>query len=245
MQGQFRGFSALLSAHSPEQAHVWCYAHVLNLVLVDTTGLVVASASLFSLLNDIAVFIRKSYKRMNVWLKENQSGQHQRLAPIGETRWWAKDNSLRKVFGNFGKPDRALYVDILQTLATILEQVGVKPVVRVKARAYIESLLEYETILTSQIFLRIFEHTTPLSKYLQTSRMDILSAYRMVTTTQKNLEGIKRDFEGIKVAADTFVQWANEKLQDENQLETELEVQSELPQKRVKKKENDAWRSSS
>ena len=240
MQGQFRGFSALLSEHSPKQVHVWCYAHVLNLILVDTTGLVVASASLFTLLNDIAVFIRESYKRMNVWLKESQSVLHQRLAIIGETRWWAKDDSLRKVFGSFGNPDRALYIDVLQTLAIILEVgVTVKPVVRAKARGYIESLLKYETILTSQIFLRIFEHTTPLSKYLQTSRMDILSAYRMVTTTQENVEGIKRDFEGVKVAADTFVQWANEKLQllqDENQLETELEVQSQLPQKRVRKK---------
>lgn len=129
------------------------------------------------------------------------SVHHQRLAPIGETRWWAKDDSLRKVFGNFGNPDRALYIDVLQTLAIILEEVGVtvKPVVRAKARGYIELLLKYETILTSQIFLRIFEHTTPLSKYLQTSRMDILSAYRMVTTTQENVEGIKRDFEGVKI----------------------------------------------
>ena len=66
--------------------------------------------------------------------------------------------------------------------------------------------------------------------------MDILSAYRMVTTTEKNPEGIKRDFEGIKGAADVFVQCANEKLGEGNQLETELEVKSEIPQKRVRKK---------
>ena len=54
----------LLSAESPNQVHIWCHAHVLNLVLGDTTGVVVASASLFSLLNDVAVFIRESYKRM-------------------------------------------------------------------------------------------------------------------------------------------------------------------------------------
>lgn len=48
MQGEYKGFSALLSAHSP-QVHVWCHGHVLNLVIMDTTGSVLSSASLFSL----------------------------------------------------------------------------------------------------------------------------------------------------------------------------------------------------
>lgn len=39
----------------------------LNLVLTENMGVVVASESLFSLLNDIAVFIRDSYKRMKLW----------------------------------------------------------------------------------------------------------------------------------------------------------------------------------
>ncbi len=62
MQGQYNGFSALLFSHSPNQVHVWCYAHILNLVMGDTTGVVIESASLFSLLNDLAVFIRESYQ---------------------------------------------------------------------------------------------------------------------------------------------------------------------------------------
>ena len=61
MQGQYKGFSALLSTHSPNQVHVWCYAHVPNLVLADTTEVVLSGATFFSLLNDIAVFIRESY----------------------------------------------------------------------------------------------------------------------------------------------------------------------------------------
>ena len=48
MQGQYRGFSALLSTYSPNHVHVWCYAHVLNLALADTTGVVLSSATLFS-----------------------------------------------------------------------------------------------------------------------------------------------------------------------------------------------------
>lgn len=57
MQGQYRGFYALLTGESPNQVHIWCYSHVLNFVLTDTTGVVVASESLFSQLNDISVFV--------------------------------------------------------------------------------------------------------------------------------------------------------------------------------------------
>ncbi len=67
MQGQYKGFSALLTGASPNQVHIWSYSHVLNLVLADTTGVVVASESPFSLLNDIAVLIRDSYKCMKLW----------------------------------------------------------------------------------------------------------------------------------------------------------------------------------
>ncbi|XP_033996627.1 uncharacterized protein LOC117490951 [Trematomus bernacchii] len=212
MQGQYKGFSTLLSAESPNQVHIWCYAHVLNLVLGDTTGVVIASASLFSLLNDVAVFIRESYKRMNMWEEVSEDTRHRRLSPIGETRWWAKDQALSKIFGCFG--NRALFIDLVSTLTRIEEDDSMKPHVRAKARGYTESLLRFETILTAQIFLRIFEITSPLSKYLQTSGMDLLTAHRLVIGTQESLNKCVRGFDEVKRAADAFVEWANAKLQE-------------------------------
>uniref|UniRef100_A0A671TTT5 Uncharacterized protein n=1 Tax=Sparus aurata TaxID=8175 RepID=A0A671TTT5_SPAAU len=76
MQGQYKGFSAFLSEQSPTQIYVWCYAHVLNLVLADTTGSVIESASLFSLLNEVAVFLRESYKRMQRWEETSEDKRH-------------------------------------------------------------------------------------------------------------------------------------------------------------------------
>jgi hypothetical protein len=73
------------------------------------------------------------------------------------------------------------------------------------ARGYAESLLKYETILTAQIFLRIFEHTSPLSKYLQTAGLDILSAHIMVASTQDMLKRLRRDFESVKQAAEKAI----------------------------------------
>lgn len=153
---------------------------------------------------------------------------------ISEMRWWSKDAALRKMFGSYSKPDCALYIDIIATLTKIQENARCNPVVRMKAKGYTESLLKYETILTAQIFLRIFECTSTLSKYLQTSGMNILAAYHMVSATQEDLRKCVRDFDAVKKAADNFVEWANDKLLDRE--DCELEVQAALPAKRTRKK---------
>lgn len=41
MQGQYSGFSVLLTAASPNQVHIWCHSHVLNSVPTETTGVVI------------------------------------------------------------------------------------------------------------------------------------------------------------------------------------------------------------
>lgn len=74
MQGQYKGFSTLLSEKSPHQIHVWCYSHILNFVLADATQSILESGSLFSLINNIVVFIRESYQRMSIWEKEKHAG---------------------------------------------------------------------------------------------------------------------------------------------------------------------------
>ncbi|RXN21860.1 zinc finger MYM-type 1 [Labeo rohita] len=234
MQGQYRGFSALMADKYPTHQHVWCYAHVLNLVLSDTTHSVIESGSLFDLLNDIAVFIRESYTRVGVWETESQDKRHKRISPIGETRWWAKHDALRKVFGNYGRPHDGLFVEVVSTLSAIMNLKTLATNERSKAKGYRDGLLRYETVLTAQLFLRIFEFTSPLSKYLQTSGMDILSAHRMVTTTHESLKKIARDFPAVKDAADCFVHWANEKLEEHEELD--LEVEAALSQNRVKRK---------
>lgn len=113
-------------------------------------------------------------------------------------------------------------------------QANLKAAVRVRARGFLEALLKYETVLTAQLFLWFFVVTTPLSKYLQTSGLDILTTHRMVLTTQDAVKNMARDFKSVKTAADIFVQWANAKLMAEE--DCELELEAILPQKRKRKR---------
>nr|XP_047135672.1 uncharacterized protein LOC105847622 [Hydra vulgaris] len=98
MQGKYQGFSAHMLKSNAENVHVWCYAHILNLVISDITQSSITVATLFNLLNLIAVFIRESYIRMNMWNYFNKDNKRKKLNIIGETRWWAKDAILKKIF---------------------------------------------------------------------------------------------------------------------------------------------------
>ncbi len=80
------------------------------------------------------------------------------------------------------------------TLDTIVDDSTQKPTVRAKAKRFIEGLLKYETVLTAQLFLRIFELTSPLSKYLQTRGMDIITSQHLVEGTEEGLRKCVRDF---------------------------------------------------
>jgi len=87
--------------------------------------------------------------------------------------------------------------------------------------------------------MRIFEITTPLSKYLQTSGMDIQKAYVIVENTVKELKLLKRDETGLKNCVGNFIDTVNIKLDEKNQEEnsnTDFIIESELPTLRTRKK---------
>jgi len=104
---------------------------------------------------------------------------------------------------------------------------------RYKATTYLNGLTNFETIITAQLFLKIFQSTTPLSKYLQTSGMCILQAKSMVNKTLKTLKSESRNFENIYEAALKFVSWANKKLEEQN---IDYEVRESFCEVRVKSK---------
>jgi len=139
---------------------------------------------------------------MDVW---RSKGTRQRICIIGETRWWSKDTALTKGFGYFNNPDNCLFFELITSLKEICENTNIKPEARLKASGFMKGLCKYDTILTAQIYLRIFNKTTPLSKYLQGYGVNLVSAHQMVTQTLNDLKKIDRDFPSIKQAADNFL----------------------------------------
>lgn len=95
-----------------------------------------------SVLNEIALSIQVSYKQLSTWEKLSKNPHHQPLSLVGYSLTWSH-----------------------VTLLGIGEDATLKPTARVNTEAFREPLLKYQTILTAKVFLRIFEHMSPLLKY--------------------------------------------------------------------------------
>ncbi|KAL7305524.1 hypothetical protein TKK_0002260 [Trichogramma kaykai] len=209
MRGEYKGFQAWLAAEIPSSVHVWCYAHILNLVISDTISESIFCVSLFGLLNKTAAFFKESYVRMEIWESILAEKDRRRLNLIGETRGWAKDAALVKIFGTSGHKEYSLLVDLLIIFEATEANSKTKPDARSSAKAFREAFLKYESILTAFVLRALFDQTTHLSKYLQTDSLDILKAFNMVKSTIKNVEKIRDEFKTIKEEADQFIKWAN------------------------------------
>jgi len=147
--------------------------------------------------------------------------------------------SLRRIFETSNNSQNALYVEVLISLHAIEDSVQFTPDVRSKSTHFKESLLKYSTLLTAFLNMRIFVITTPPSKYLQTSGMDIQKAYVMVENTVKELKLLKRDEAGLKMCVNNFINTVNIKLDEKNQEEnsyTDFIIESKLPTLRTRKK---------
>lgn len=105
---------------------------------------------------------------MAVWSKNTSSDiKNGRLQSIGETRWWAKEEALKKMFGSISiKSDNYLYVEVLVSLSEIENSNHYSVEIGSKAKNLKESLLKYSTLLTAFMYIRIFNITSLLSKYL-------------------------------------------------------------------------------
>jgi hypothetical protein len=156
-----------------------------------------------------------------------------RLQSIGNTRWWSKELALKHLFGSDG-----MYIDVILALNCIQISNEFTPEARLKAKTLKNSILEYSTILTAFIYIRIFNIVGPLSKYLQTKGMDLLKCQEMVSAAIKNLKYIQRDMDGVKLMAKTFIDTMSEKLElvETEDIDIDIVIETELPVIRSRKR---------
>lgn len=126
------------------------------------------------------------------------------------------------------------YIVLIQTFSIINSRTeDFNSDTRTTAATLLQSLLKFETILTAQLYLKIFRSIGPLSKYLQTDGMDIIKAQQMVDSTTAILRKEQRNIEDILKSAENFVQLANNELE---LIESEIVVEDCLPNIRTRRK---------
>jgi hypothetical protein len=79
---------------------------------------------------------------------------------------------------------------------------NVEPKVCSEASSLLDNLCNFKIILTASIFLKIFKIIGPTSRYLQTSGMDLLSAWSMIDSVKLKIGQI--DFDSILESSINF-----------------------------------------
>lgn len=96
------------------------------------------------------------------------------------------------MFGSYGGTDTGLFFELAETLNYIAQNKEMDSKSRFSAKAFAASISGYVTIQTAQVYLRVFENTSPWSKYLQSSDIDLLKAHQMMTATLNTMKQILR-----------------------------------------------------
>lgn len=93
MRGAFSGLQSRIKYEHPKSIYIWCYSHILNLCISDACKHNDAK-NLFGFLNRLSTFFGDSYKRVNVWIEQNNTinerkslKKHQKVGE-NNTRWW-------------------------------------------------------------------------------------------------------------------------------------------------------------
>ena len=192
MSGHCTGVQQRVKQVAPRALYVHCYAHCLNLVLVDTTKTVPQASEFFALMETLYVFISTS-KAHTVYIQQ-QNVLHpdkpiHQLQKLSDTRWTCRFFAVEAVCSTFDA--------ILATLQCLVE--GDDKVKAVEAKGILLQIQCFKFLITLIMFWRILFLTKQLSDQLQSPRTDMAKAADLVTATMETLQQFRSDEEWSKL----------------------------------------------
>jgi len=213
MRGKYNGLKSLIQKESSKCLFIWTFDHVLNLVIMEACSSSIAAKSLFGFLEKLYAFFSASRKRSDI-LEEKQKianiSQNHRPQRVSTTRWWSHQRALDNVF--FSQSE-SLYDCFIDTLNDCQSPSQSNETVN-DAEALERKLTSFETVLTAHLFKRIFAITDPASSYLQSEKIDFLTAIRLVETAEQQLRQLRDEFGVILTQAKEFC--ASHELEQQN-----------------------------
>lgn len=234
MSGEYNGLQAHIKNNTSYSVYTWCYAHVLNLVVCDTTESSVNCKNLFGLLNRTANFLSESYKRNAVWKDKIGKNNFKKLKKISNTRWWSKSKALETIFDSYRDQTNELYSTLLLVLYTISTDIkgDFDGKTSSEAQSLLHSWTNFETLILSFIFMFIFHHLTPASNYLQTKGLDFHQAFHIIKNAKESIAKMFDQFASIHEKVIKFINDINDKDCFGN---ADIFIETEFPRKRQRK----------
>lgn len=186
MQGQYSGVRAYIQEKNPRAIYVWCFSHILNLVVVDTCDTSKTMRNFFGDLQSLIAFLR-ARKRTAIFLKHQKicypDERVCRMKNFSSTRWTSHGRALTVNYEKY----KAL-TNTLKELSNSTERDTSS-----MATNLMSTISSFKFVTHLLLMRNIFEYTTPLSMYLQSLSLDSITALTMVDNCAKILSELRNE----------------------------------------------------
>lgn len=176
MRGSYTGVQARIKNENPHAIYVHCYAHILNLCLVDLTKQVKQIRNMFGVLNTLHNFIGASSKRFSIFESMratcSDSKGPKTLKSLSDTRWNCRIEAIKAVFENLSA--------LFHSLHKIADD---DTFAGPEASSLLKSIETFDFIFCLNLLKFVFNETNILSKYLQTPSINYSSVRLMAQQT--------------------------------------------------------------
>ena len=186
MSGECAGVQARIKEIAPQATYVHCYAHRLNLVLVDCVKGTRVAQDFFALLEALYVFLSHSKANarfMAIQTVQRAGMQPRQLKRLLETRWACRHDCIQAVHATFQA--------VLCTLEAIAD--GDDNNQRITAKGLLIQARSFHFVLCLVMFDRLLAVTNALSKLLQAESLDLTTAVSLVTATEETFQDYRCD----------------------------------------------------
>lgn len=212
MQGEYKGLRSLVQKENPRALYIWCFAHILNLMIVDAVDKNEESRNFFGMLQQLVTFMG-ARKRTAVYVEQqkqlySREKRLRRLKHLSNTRWTSHDRAIDAISETY---------EALLNALEILSKDSDRETCN-SAASFLTALTTFKYVLMMLLMKSIFDITTPLSKYLQTKGLDFLEAMALVSSTTKELTELRSE-ERFDVVYQQAVDFAIKHRFNDNELE--------------------------
>ena len=186
MSGRYSGVQQRIMEVVPQAIYIHCFAHILNLVLVDCSKNVSYAAEFFAILQSLYVFVSSS--KAHVVFIHRQQELHpdkptRELQRLSDTRWACRSSAVDTMCRT--------YDALLATLEEIVD--GEDSAKAVEAKGLLFQVRSFTFLILLVLFDRVLSCTKALSDFLQSRQCDLAKAADLVAATIETLEEFRSD----------------------------------------------------
>ncbi len=208
MSGRFSGVQAWLKKTCPESLFVHCANHSLDLVLQEAAREVGLIADSVNFVQGVAVVIRESAKRKDLYQSMFGCDDVVTLLAIRPTKWCIRTTAIKRVCSG--------YREIIKTLEQLKEDRSVRGDIRAKIRGLHKQAMKAKTYYGLLCCEAIFEPCESVARSLQHTKASALGTLKCAELLERCMEALRDD-----AVVDNMLQTVSSsglKMTDENRM---------------------------